>query len=1061
MKRGYKLLFSLALGLGVLFGFNKLAFAEDNVIQIATKEDFSLIYENPDGNYELVSNIMLGTDFTAIDSFGGTFDGNGHVIYGLKLGTPSGDEGVAFVITNEGTIEDVGFVDANVVGRDESVDDCAAVIAVNNKGTISGCFVEDSLVSGAHRSAAICANNIGTVINCYSNAKITAGAEAGGLVALNGSKIETEAGKIINSYSFGRVASLSRNAGGVSAYGYSNSTIEGCAYFGESITTDVDGSSGRILGKAKGTPKLINNIANQDVLIDKAKVTGALNDKNGWDVARGYFDKAGIFAGKLDWDFSKAWYFDTASSRPKLREFEKISSSRVFGIGSVNDLMQIGEDWVLPTDKFFLLNDIEVNYEDENGKLFPIDTFNATLDGNGHNIIGFKYESDSDRRSALIRVNNGTVKNLGLTNALIKGASAESGVKDYDYYAAGIAGTNNGVIEKCFVTGNINRATRVAGIAGENNNLIIDCYYVGSANGKAETAGICAMLNKKAGIKNCYTKSVVSTKGSNVGGISGYAYTGSFINDCVTLTGHVIKEKKGDIGRILAKANGHPTLDNNYASENVYGGDTVLRAKGEQELEVIKLAEIANERLKEQGLTEGLVTITQEQRDQAAEDSKNDHADLQGQRISLDKINLGLFKDTLKWDLNDVWAYDDTLKRPVLKGMEEAYSVSYIPETVSTNDIDYSYLDKGISYANFAFTDNNSNNQKISIIKMNYKEANEKYEIIVGVKDDMIPAIDENGNYVRNSDAEDHDLIKGIIPEQMWTTEKARGVRVIAGINGEFYTKEGPEGYMIKDGSEIINGTRISSDKIKYPFHGFFGVTKEESNLPPFVIGTYDEDWNKYKGSLLQATGGQFILNEGNNIPDYDDLIECIEGEKDYDQETFYRYKNRHPRTAMGIDKDNNVYMVVVDGRQGEYAAGMLIDELGELMKLLGCTVSINMDGGGSSTAVAHLPIHVEEPIEGDGGENYEEYVPIFHLMNHPNNTNKDNPYYGDLRLRKVFSSVLIAERKPAITGFQAVTIPEEGTTVSGQSETTATIVSDSIGTGDVSENEETVSGND
>ncbi|MBR5356474.1 MAG: hypothetical protein IK121_06100, partial [Lachnospiraceae bacterium] len=816
MKRGYKLLFSLALGLGVLFGFNKIAFADGDVIQIATKEDFSLIYENPDGDYELVSNIMLDSDFTAIDSFEGTFDGNGHVIYGLKLGTPTGDEGVAFVITNEGTIEDVGFVDANVVGRDESVDDCAAVIAVNNKGTISGCFVEDSFVSGAHRAGAICANNLGRVINCYSNATVSAGAEAGGLVALNGSKAGSENSEILDSYSFGKVSSLTRNAGGVCAYGYSNSKIEDCAYYGDSVTAKVEGSSGRILGKEKGTPKLISNIANQDILIDGAKVTGTLNDKNGWDVGRGYFDKAGIYAGKLDWDFSKVWYFDTVTSRPKLREFEKISSSRVFGIGSVNDLMQIGEDWVLPTDKFYLLNDIEVDYDDENGKLFPIDTFNATLDGNGHNIIGFKYESDSDRRSALIRVNNGTVKNLGLTNALIKGASAESGVKDYDYYAAGIAGTNNGVIEKCFVTGNINRATRVVGIAGENNNLIIDCYYVGSANGKAETAGICAMLNKKAGIKNCYTKSVVSTKGSNVGGISGYAYTGSFINDCVTLTGHVIKEKKGGIGRILAKASGNPTLDNNYASENVFGGDTLLQMEGAT-------------------------------------------TDLNGARVSLDEINLSLYKDKLSWDLDDVWAYDDTLKRPVLKGMEEAYSVSYIPETVSTNDIDYSYLDNGISYANFAFTDNNSNNQKISIIKMNYEEANEKYEIIVGVKDDMIPATDENGNYVRNSDAEDHDLIKGIIPEQMWTTEKARGVRVIAGINGEFYTKEGPEGYMIKDGSQVINGTRISSDKIKYPFHGFFGVTKEGSNLPPFVIGTYDEDWNKYKDSLLQATGGQFI----------------------------------------------------------------------------------------------------------------------------------------------------------------------------------------------------------
>ena len=999
MKRGYKLLLSLALGLGVLFGFNKAVFAEGNVIQIASQEDFASIYDESSGYYELVSDITLNGDFIPIDTFQGTIDGNGHVIYGLSIGAPTGDEGVAFVITNEGTIEDLGFVNATVVGRDAKDSDCASIIAVNNKGTISGCFVEDSTVSGAHRSAAICANNFGLVSNCYSNAKVTAGAEAGGLVSLNGSKSGEGLGIIRDSYSFGEVESNSRNAGGVCAYAYTNSKIENCAYFGKQVLTNVAGSSGRILGKAKGTPELNNNIANQDALIDGAKVTGALNDQNGWDVAKAYFEKAGIYTGKLDWDFSSAWYFDTVSNRPKLREFENTTSSRVFGIGSVADLMQIGEDWVLPTDRFYLLNDIYADYNDENGKLLPIDEFNATLDGNGHNIIGFKYESDTEKECSFIRVNNGTIKNLGLTSAVIKGATAASGVKDYEFYVAGLAGINNGVIERCFVTGNFSRATRAAGLAGVNNNLIIDSYFAGYAFGSSETGGICAIANKKSGIKNCYSKSDVETKGSNIGGITGYAYTGTFINDCATLTGHVIKGKKGNIGRILAKASGNPTLDNNYASENVYGGDTVLETEGE------KLLSSYND-----GKLKGL-DVKESDKTKAEELMKEDHKGLNGERVALDKIDLSLYKDKLDWDLDNVWTYDETLKRPVLKGMREEYSVSYFPENVSPDNVEYNELVSGISYANFEFKDVNSNQQHAYIIKMDYA-ANNDYEIIVGVKDDKIPETDENGFYMKESDAEGHDLIKGIVPEQMWTTEKARGARVIAGINGEFYTQEGPEGYMIKDGASIINGTRISSDSIQYPFHGFFGVTEEGCGLPPFVIGTYDNDWENYKGCLIQATGGQFILNRDDIIPDYSDLIECIVGEKDYDQETFYRYKNRHPRTAMGIDENNNVYMVVVDGRQPGYSDGMLINELGELMKFLGCSISINMDGGGSSTAVVHLPGDLDAPIEGDGGENYEAYVPYYYLLNQPHNTKDENPYYGNIRLRKVFSSVLIAERK-------------------------------------------------
>ncbi|MBA62658.1 MAG: hypothetical protein CMJ76_09870 [Planctomycetaceae bacterium] len=58
----------------------------------------------------------------------------------------------------------------------------------------------------------------------------------------------------------------------------------------------------------------------------------------------------------------------------------------------------------------------------------------------------------------------------------------------------------------------------------------------------------------------------------------------------------------------------------------------------------------------------------------------------------------------------------------------------------------------------------------------------------------------------------------------------------------------------------------------------------------------------------------------------------------------------RHPRTAIGTDKEGKtLWLVVVDGRQPGYSEGMNLHELSEVMKQLGCWRATNMDGGGSS----------------------------------------------------------------------------------------------------------------
>lgn len=58
----------------------------------------------------------------------------------------------------------------------------------------------------------------------------------------------------------------------------------------------------------------------------------------------------------------------------------------------------------------------------------------------------------------------------------------------------------------------------------------------------------------------------------------------------------------------------------------------------------------------------------------------------------------------------------------------------------------------------------------------------------------------------------------------------------------------------------------------------------------------------------------------------------------------------RHPRTAIGVDKENRVLLLaVVDGRQPSFSEGMTLEELAKLLAEHGCSSAINLDGGGSS----------------------------------------------------------------------------------------------------------------
>ena len=80
----------------------------------------------------------------------------------------------------------------------------------------------------------------------------------------------------------------------------------------------------------------------------------------------------------------------------------------------------------------------------------------------------------------------------------------------------------------------------------------------------------------------------------------------------------------------------------------------------------------------------------------------------------------------------------------------------------------------------------------------------------------------------------------------------------------------------------------------------------------------------------------------------------------------------RHPRTGVGKTANNILLLLVADGRQPDYSAGMTYHEMAQVFVAFGAMEALALDGGGSATLVIANPepkvVNVPMPIETPGG---------------------------------------------------------------------------------------------
>ena len=250
---------------------------------------------------------------------------------------------------------------------------------------------------------------------------------------------------------------------------------------------------------------------------------------------------------------------------------------------------------------------------------------------------------------------------------------------------------------------------------------------------------------------------------------------------------------------------------------------------------------------------------------------------------------------------------------------EESTSVSFRNETTRLFTVTGEYnllslasvasqeLAPGIVYTKVLYKDGNGNPVRVYAVAMD-KGAGRFY---AGLPDDSPTEVSGRVQNVMNQ-------IKAAV---------ANGRKVVAGFNSGFFDMGGTglsRGLVVKEGT-------VAAANTERPF--FAQLKSGELLILP--AGSY----TTYKDSINTALAGNIILLKNG-------LINSISQGTDM-------AKTRHPRTAVGFNSTTGQAVVIeVDGRQPSISNGASYLDLISIFRDFGCTDMINLDGGGSSTAI-------------------------------------------------------------------------------------------------------------
>jgi len=192
-----------------------------------------------------------------------------------------------------------------------------------------------------------------------------------------------------------------------------------------------------------------------------------------------------------------------------------------------------------------------------------------------------------------------------------------------------------------------------------------------------------------------------------------------------------------------------------------------------------------------------------------------------------------------------------------------------------------------------------------------------------------------------------------------------------AAVNGSFFDMDhgNPVCYLKINGNALGENTPQKEDSVRRKYYQHATLLLN-GGRPQLAVPDSSRLWEEHLQDSNVMTAGPMLLLGGKEVPQRDDR-------------TFVT--RRHNRTALGIRPDGTTLLVVADGRFKHQAEGFSLPELQRVMRWLGCTDAINLDGGGSTTMYIH-----DRPHDG--------------VVNHPS----DNGRYDHEGQRPVSNAILV-----------------------------------------------------
>lgn len=552
---------------GQLFWFASLVNGDYRYSDIGQKNQNAKAVLTKDINLE-------NREWTPVNDFKGSFDGQNHSISNMKITIASSNVGLFGSIT--GKVSNLKLYGEIKFDSDtNAVSHIGGVVGYASNAKISNAMSYVNISSGnrielKHTGGVIGTMNGGTTVeNCmyYGNIKLEMARDCiGGVVgyAKNGDSI-------INCANAGSVTALQKDAmtGGVLGYVNSNGTIlKNCYNYGK-VKNGNGVSCGAVIGMAKSydTTKITNNY----YLKDSAPKAFGSGNISAYEKTKDEF-KSGEVAYALNnkiTNGSQIWYQNIDNEKTPDRypipdkthgtvylpdefyysnyndfSFNKDSNGN-FIIKTYNDLVTMAELVESKYDvygkaNYILTNNIVVPKNSEwtkgIGSASEDKGFNGIFDGNGYIISGMNINCPTYGGLFEKIGKDGTVKNLFFVNC--------NYIKNSEF-AGGISAVNDGVIDHCisgvaiksgvpFITPNTKNEIQASeynsdihgifsgGVTALNNGTVNGCRNASAVTGTRFCGGIAGINTENGTVSGCTSNAKIGNEDSLVcGGLVG------------------------------------------------------------------------------------------------------------------------------------------------------------------------------------------------------------------------------------------------------------------------------------------------------------------------------------------------------------------------------------------------------------------------------------------------------------------------------------------------------------------------------------------------------------